>query len=185
VFNNDAGLFKPSMYANLTLFGEEQGESPVVPENAVLRSGATDIVILSLGNGKFTPVQVELGSYADGYYQILSGLNEGNTIVTSAQFLIDSESNLRAAISQFQSGEKKQTVNEKEHDHSHSLVREGIINVESIDINKDGKLFECPMDWNVLSDEDGRCPLCNMYLKEYTIKQIKANLDKYGYEYKK
>jgi len=185
VLNNDAGLFKPSMYANLTLIGEDQGESPVVPENAVLRSGATDIVILSLGDGKFKPIEVDLGTYADGHYQVLNGLNEGNRIVTSAQFLIDSESNLRAAISQFQSGEEKRIVNEKKHNHSNSIIREGIIDVEAVDINSNGKLFECPMDWNVISDEDGRCPVCNMNLKEYTIEEVKANLDKYGYEYNK
>jgi Cu(I)/Ag(I) efflux system membrane fusion protein/cobalt-zinc-cadmium efflux system membrane fusion protein len=71
------------------------------------------------------------------------------------------------------------------HDHSKSVVHEGVIDVESIDENKDGKLYECPMDWNVISDESGRCPVCNMKLKKYTIDEIKANLDKYGYEYKK
>ena len=60
-----------------------------------------------------------------------------------------------------------------------------MIDVEAIDKNKDGKLWECPMDWNVISDESGRCPLCNMKLKEYSIEEIKANLDKHGFEYKK
>ena len=41
------------------------------------------------------------------------------------------------------------------------------------------------MDWNVITDESGRCPLCNMKLKEYSIEQIKSNLDKHGFEYKK
>jgi len=76
-------------------------------------------------------------------------------------------------------------MEDEKHDHSSSLVREGIVDVESIDANNDGKLFECPMDWNVISDEDGRCPVCNMYLKEYTIEEVKTNLDKHGYEYKK
>ena len=204
VLNNQAGIFKPSMYASITIIGEDQGEYPVVPENAVLRSGSRDIVILALGDGKFKPVEVELGAYADGYYHILKGIYEGNTIVTSAQFLIDSESNLRAAISQFQTGmsemenvkgetkdvkreigDEKQELEDDKHEHSSSLVREGIIDVEGIDNNGDGKLFECPMDWNVLSDEAGRCPVCNMYLTEFTIDEVKTNLDKYGYEYEK
>ncbi|MBT8385875.1 MAG: efflux RND transporter periplasmic adaptor subunit, partial [Ignavibacteria bacterium] len=197
VIDNSSGNLKPAMFANIKIKGEELDNKPVVPENAVLRSGARDIVILSLGDGKFKPVEVELGTYADGYYQVLKGLNEENKIVTSAQFLIDSESNLRAAISQFQSGEgeidkdksemkdEKQETKEVEHDHSSSIVHEGVIDVEAIDMNKDGKLFECPMDWNVLSDEDGRCPLCNMYLKEFTIEEVKVNLDKNGFEYKK
>lgn len=64
------------------------------------------------------------------------------------------------------------------------LVRKGIIDVEGIDHNHDGKIHECPMDWNVLSDEVGRCPSCGMDLKEYTIADIKVNLKKYGYEFK-
>lgn len=207
---NNRGELKPSMFANITIDGEDLGKRPVVPENAAIRSGIKDIVILSLGNGKFKPQQVQLGGYADGYYQVLEGLSEGNTIVTSAQFLIDSESNLKAAISQFQTtghdhstltqsqDEKNEMGKEKKsevedstemkmegHDHPSSIVHERVIDVESIDKNNDGKLWECPMDWNVISDESGRCPVCNMRLKEYTIDEIKANLDKYGYEYKK
>jgi Cu(I)/Ag(I) efflux system membrane fusion protein len=202
--NNRNGELKPEMFANVVIEGIDLGEYPVVPENAVIRGGAKDIVILSIGDGKFKPMQIKLGSYADGLYQVLEGLTEGNKIVTSAQFLIDSESNLRAAINQFQSltgdiKEKKRETKdenlkmknentetkEKTHDHSSAVVHEGVIDVESIDENKDGKLLECPMDWNVISDEDGRCPLCNMYLKEYTIEEVKTNLAKNRFEYKK
>ncbi len=80
---------------------------------------------------------------------------------------------------------KKQKMKAEEHDHSTSIVHEGVINVEAIDKNKDVKLWECPMDWNVISDESGRCPVCNMKLKEYSIEDVKANLKKNGYEYKK
>lgn len=208
--NNSKGELKPSMFANVIIEGPTFDSTPVVPENAVIRGGKKDIVILDLGDGKFKPQEVKLGIYSDGYYQILSGLQVGNKIVTSAQFMIDSESNLKAAISQFQtntqevSSEMKDDNTEKtfevgneldetltskvrveEHDHSASIVHEGVIDVELIDKNKDGKLWECPMDWNVISDESGRCPLCNMKLKEYSIKDVKLNLDNHGYEYKK
>ena len=74
----------------------------------------------------------------------------------------------------------------KDADNSSSeLVREGTIDVESLDTNNDGSLYECPMDWNVLDDKDGSCPVCGMDLKEYSIAEVKANLDKYGYQYKK
>ncbi|MDT3697501.1 MAG: efflux RND transporter periplasmic adaptor subunit [Ignavibacterium sp.] len=212
---NIKGELKPSMFANVVIDGPSLKPAPVIPENAVIRTGKTDVVIVDLGDGKFKPLHVKLGIYSDGYYQILSGLKEGNKIVTSAQFLIDSESNLKAAVSQFQTGtavhssdktetpemkdEKPNTIDEKhkeqdekkemkmkeqEHDHTSSIVHQGIIDVESIDQNKDGKLWECPMDWNVISDESGRCPLCNMKLKEYSIEEIKVNLDKYGYKFK-
>ena len=205
--HNTKGELKPSMFANVVIEGPAFDSSPVIPENAVIRSGKMDMVIVDLGNGKFKPQQVELGIYSDGYYQVLNGLNAGNKIVTSAQFLIDSESNLKAAVNQFQTGthdhssqknemqemkdEEQETKNDKpemkmeEHDHSASIVHEGVIDVEAIDKNKDSKLWECPMDWNVISDEAGSCPLCNMKLKEYSIDEVKANLTKNGFEYKK
>ncbi|MFN3695006.1 MAG: efflux RND transporter periplasmic adaptor subunit, partial [Ignavibacterium sp.] len=207
---NINGELKPSMFANVVIEGPELKPTPVIPENSVIRSGKMDIVIVDLGNGKFKPQQVTLGIYSDGYYQVLSGLSEGNKIVTSAQFLIDSESNLRAAVSQFQTGtangksetkdgksemkmKDEQTeikrptkeIKKENHDHSSSIIHEGVIDVEAIDKNKDGKLWECPMDWNVISDESGRCPLCNMKLKEYSITEVKNNLEKNGFEYKK
>ena len=56
---------------------------------------------------------------------------------------------------------------------SDSIIRMGIINVEEIDVNGDGRVFQDPMDWNVISDEDGRCPVCGMFLKEVTIDEAK------------
>ncbi len=79
---------------------------------------------------------------------------------------------------------------EKNHDHKdqkmekHSIVREGEIDLMAIDKNKDGKVFQDPMDWNVISDEAGRCPLCEMKLKEVTLEEAKANLLKHGHKVK-
>lgn len=65
-----------------------------------------------------------------------------------------------------------------------SLVRTGKIDLAAIDENEDGKLYECPMDWNVISDDKGECPVCGMHLKEYSTADVTANLDKYGFEHK-
>jgi Cu(I)/Ag(I) efflux system membrane fusion protein/cobalt-zinc-cadmium efflux system membrane fusion protein len=65
-----------------------------------------------------------------------------------------------------------------------SIVREGIIDLEVIDKNKDGKVFQDMMDWNVISDKAGSCPVCEMKLKEVTIKEAKANLLKNGFKVK-
>lgn len=191
---------KPSMYANIVIKGKGLGNYPVVPEQAVLRSGQKSILILALGKGKFKPVEVTLGEYSNGYYQIPEGISAGDTIVTSAQFLIDSESNLRAALSQFNSSSKKDTMNMnngengemKDMDMNNNdeatvkdpRVRKGIIDLASIDKNKDGKLYEDIMDWNVISDEPGTCPLCGMTLREFSIKEVKENLTKHGFKYK-
>lgn len=112
--NNPKGDLKPSMFANVVIEGEDLGVYPVIPENAVLRGGRKDVVIIALGDGKFKPQEITLGGYSDGYYQVLDGLTKGSEIVTSAQFLIDSESNLRAAVSQFKNDDKLKTQKDKE-----------------------------------------------------------------------
>ena len=209
--DNSNGKLKPDMFANVVIEGIDLGEYPVVPENAVIRSGNKDIVILSIGNGKFKPTPVKLGSYADGLYQVLEGLSEGNKIVTSAQFLIDSESNLRSAIGQMQeSGQtdsmmknmnennqkeemkmqdkiktpdvKKSSAHEKEK--SFSIVRGEPVDVSSIDKNKDGQVYQDMMDWNVISDEPGECPLCGMILKELALDEARKNLLNHGFKVK-
>jgi hypothetical protein len=61
------------------------------------------------------------------------------------------------------------------------IVHEGIIDLQQIDENKDGMLFQDPMDWNVISDKPGKCPLCKMELKEVTLKEAKENLIENGF----
>lgn len=65
-----------------------------------------------------------------------------------------------------------------------NIVREGKIDLKAIDKNKDGKVYQDLMDWNVISDKPGKCPLCKMTLKEVTLKQAKANLRKHGFKVK-
>ena len=65
-----------------------------------------------------------------------------------------------------------------------SIIRKGVIDVEMIDKNKDGMVYQDPMDWNVISDEPGKCPLCKMTLEEVSIKDAKENLVQNGYEVK-
>ena len=65
-----------------------------------------------------------------------------------------------------------------------SIVREGTIDLGKIDKNGDGKVFQDMMDWNVISDEAGKCPLCGMTLKEVTIEKAKENLVKNNFKVK-
>ncbi|MBI1929222.1 efflux RND transporter periplasmic adaptor subunit [Candidatus Poribacteria bacterium] len=92
-------LLKPGMFANAFL-QVTLGEAVLaVSEDAVIHSGERNLVLLSKDGGKFQPVEVTLGTLAEGYYQVLGGLSGGETVVTSANFLIDSESQLKAAVS--------------------------------------------------------------------------------------
>jgi Cu(I)/Ag(I) efflux system membrane fusion protein/cobalt-zinc-cadmium efflux system membrane fusion protein len=113
-FSNPDGAFKPQMYAKVELQAPVSQETLVVPTQALIRSGARTIAVVSLGEGKFQPREVELGSEADSYSQVLSGLQEGMRIVTSAQFLIDSESNLKAAVQNMSSASPEESASGKE-----------------------------------------------------------------------
>ena len=99
VDNKDLKL-RPQMYANILI--RPPGVSGVVkvPQQAILHSGERSVVIVQKEKGVFEPREVELGLAGDGYQAVRSGLQPGEIIVTSSQFLIDSESNLKAAISQ-------------------------------------------------------------------------------------
>ncbi|MEK6571695.1 MAG: efflux RND transporter periplasmic adaptor subunit, partial [Bacteroidota bacterium] len=91
-------VFKPDMYATVKIKSPQVLKAIAVPDQAIIRSGERNIVVVSLGGGYFDPREVKLGVMADGYVQVLEGIREGENIVTSSQFLIDSESNLKAAI---------------------------------------------------------------------------------------
>ena len=97
-FGNQDRSLKPGMYANVILHSTISQDALVVPVQAVIHSGARSLAIASLGAGRFQPREIALGVEAEGLYQVLSGLREGERIVTSSQFLIDSESNLKAAL---------------------------------------------------------------------------------------
>lgn len=100
VHNTPNVEFKPEMYATVKIQSPVSVNAVAVPDQAIIRSGERNIVVVALGGGYFDPRDVKLGVSADGYVQVLDGLHAGETIVTSSQFLIDSESNLKAAISQ-------------------------------------------------------------------------------------
>ena len=98
--NTPDRLLKPQMFANVTIQSPLSKNVLSVSQQAVIHTGPRNIVIVSLSNGYFKPQEVKLGMSANGFVQVLNGLTAGQTIVTSSQFLIDSESNLKKAVSQ-------------------------------------------------------------------------------------
>ena len=198
--NNKDNDLKPAMFANVEIKSKVKDEAIAVPETALIRSGKKNIIVLALGEGQFKPVEVTIGNYSDGYYEVLSGIKLNDKIVTSGQFMIDSESNLRSAINLLSTNAEAKTAemsdaemknmdsaensNLEEHNHDNSIVHDGNIDLEAIDKNNDGKVFQDPMDWNVISDKAGRCPICNMILEEVSINEAKKNLKENGFEYK-
>jgi Cu(I)/Ag(I) efflux system membrane fusion protein len=100
---NRDGLLKPDMYLNARI-KIDRGERLTVPESAVMETGLRRIVFVAKGDGFFEPREVMLGEKSEDYYEVKSGLSEGDSVVTSANFLIDSESKLKAALSTMASG---------------------------------------------------------------------------------
>ncbi|MFZ5800443.1 MAG: efflux RND transporter periplasmic adaptor subunit, partial [Candidatus Omnitrophota bacterium] len=94
---NPEGELKPDMYVDVQVTSD-LGAHLVVPEEAILDSGLRKIVFLALDNGYFKPVEIKTGLADEQYVKVLEGLKEGDNVVVSGNFLIDSESKLKAAL---------------------------------------------------------------------------------------
>jgi multidrug efflux pump subunit AcrA (membrane-fusion protein) len=96
---NPDGMLKPEMFGNMVIAGSPKQNVIAIPQQAVIRSGRRTLAIVALGEGRFEPRDLTLGlDSGDGWLEVVEGLVEGEEIVVSSQFLIDSESNLQEAI---------------------------------------------------------------------------------------
>lgn len=98
---NPGLLLKPAMFAQVELAVGAKTKVVTVPLSAVIDSGTRQMVLLSLGEGRFEPREVKLGSRSDSHVEVLEGVKAGDSVVSSANFLIDAESNLKAAVGGF------------------------------------------------------------------------------------
>lgn len=97
-FSAPAHLLKSAMYVVAVIHGDVRTDVLAVPQEALILTETESRMIVALGQGRFKPVRVQTGVETDGKVEILSGLEEGDQVVVSAQFLIDSESNLQASL---------------------------------------------------------------------------------------
>jgi len=98
---NPEGLLRAEMYVDATIDTGNSQPMLAIPDNAVLDTGTRQTVLVDMGQGRFEPREVKLGHRGGGYVEIRKGLTEGEPVVTSANFLIDAESNLKAALKGF------------------------------------------------------------------------------------
>ncbi len=115
---NAAGRLRAGMFATVTFRPVAAREALTVPALAVLRTGQRNVVVLSLGDGRFEPRAVTLGHQASGLVEVVEGLEEGDRVVTSAQFLIDSEARLQEAIQKMIAQSANSQRSGREHDHA-------------------------------------------------------------------
>ncbi len=102
---NPDGRLRADMAATVEIASPIEGSQVAVPDSAVIDSGRRQVVLVELGEGRYAPRPVRLGARAPGWVQVLDGLQAGERVVTQATFLIDAESNIRAALAAF--GEAK------------------------------------------------------------------------------
>jgi RND family efflux transporter MFP subunit len=165
---------KPGMNALVTIHAVMKRRSITVPDQAVIHSGLRTLVVVSKGGGYFEPREIRTGQTAGGYTEVLSGVGEGDDIVVSSQFLIDSESNLKAAVMKM-AGKKEDAgsapMGNPPARGSTIITMEGMPDMNhphhdsAAPMKKINKiLYTCPMDPEVVSDKPGSCPKCGMNL---------------------
>ena len=167
-FENPGYFLKPGMFVSVHLVSELDPSALLVPDSAVLRSGEKNTVFVALDGGKFDARTVVLGAGAEpDLWQVLSGLKEGERVVTSGQFMLDSESQLREAIRKMSEpadagGASRTTVV--------AAAEREATNAAAGDV-----VYVCPMPAHVsiTYDHPGNCPICGMALVPVTPADLK------------
>jgi RND family efflux transporter MFP subunit len=168
-FHNPGYFLKPGMFATVELVSDLAPSVLLVPDAAVLRSGEKNTIFVVLPGGKFEARTVILGQPAqDDMDQVLGGLSEGERVVTSGQFMLDSESQLREAIQKMSSpGEMAAAEPTPGTNETASAAPVGT--------NADKMVWVCPMPEHISIEYDhpGKCPICGMTLVPVTPAELK------------
>jgi len=133
-FDNKSQVLRPNMFARITIFGSETTPVVHVPREALIRGGAVNRVVLALGEGRFRAQPVDIGIESSNRVEIRSGIAEGELVVTSGQFLIDSESNIDSALARLDEDARADLPNRVQ---IGAVVRETDLNATKITIQHD------------------------------------------------
>ena len=159
---NDKLELKPDMYANVKI-EIDLGNKLTVPEPAVIYTGRRRLVFVDIGEGRLRPTQVKLGTLADGRYEVLSGLNDGDKVVTSGNFLVAAESRIRSAATYW--GGADETSPPPVPEPTKTQVNPSPAPVKSPRKPKPAAvIYTCPMHPHIERSEPGTCPICQMQL---------------------
>jgi rubrerythrin len=160
-FENPGYFLKPGMFVSVQIASELKPSALLAPDSAVLRSGEKNTVFVALPGGKFDPRAVVLGPESEhNMYEVISGLQDGERVVTSGQFMLDSESQLREAIEKMR-GPASATTAAAPTPGTNEVGQTSSTNAE-----KEGVVYVCPMPEHVsiTYDHPGKCPICGMAL---------------------
>jgi membrane fusion protein, copper/silver efflux system len=166
-FENPGYFLKPGMFVSVQIASELAASALLVPDSAVLRSGEKNTVFIALDGGKFDARTVVLGPEGEnGMYEVVSGLNEGDRVVSSGQFMLDSESQLNEAIAKM-----REPVSAVEAENSTATNS----TAKTAPPKADGStVYVCPMPEHVsiTYDHPGKCPICGMALVPVTSAEL-------------
>jgi Cu(I)/Ag(I) efflux system membrane fusion protein len=126
-FDNADESLKPNMFANVTIYAGPKSEIIVIPREALIRTGTEERVILSIGDGRYQPRKVVAGIESGDWVEISHGLDEGDVVVTSGQFLIDSEASLKASFKRMSSADTDSAMKTVSTMKSEAITGTGII----------------------------------------------------------
>ena len=178
-FENLDMALKPGMFTNIRLESTLQGDALLIPREAYIDSGTRQVAFVDLGNGKFAPRDIQVGVEAEnGMTQVLYGLDEGEVVVTSGQFMLDGESKLKEAVAKMMEAERAKVSKRSPtsgHEMEHAHDPESAEPPGDDAIPSDAR-YACPMDKHpdeddpalqgaYFSPEPGRCPSCGMEFK--------------------
>ncbi len=183
-FENEALELKPEMYASVMLAAELGRDALLIPREAYVDSGVRKLAFVDLGGGRFQPREIQVGVEGeDGMVEVLYGLDEGDVVVTSGQFMLDAESKLKEAVAKMM--EASRTPSEKkpqgggtasEHARHDPHAGHQTPTTQPATTVPRGAEFACPMERHpdeadpanrgpYFASEPGRCPRCGMTLK--------------------
>ena len=163
-FHNPGLFLKPGMFATVEVHAELEPDALLIPDTAVLRSGDKKTVFVALENGKFEPRLVTLGPRGENdQYEVLTGLKEGERVVTSGQFLLDSESQLREAIQKMLNPNVASSPPPQHAELSAATVSSSS---QMPPPEQTPSSYVCPMPEHatIKYDHPGKCPICSMTL---------------------
>lgn len=162
-FYNPGYFLKPGMYASAEIHAELDPDTVLVPDTAILRSGETNTVFVAQAGGTFEPRTISIGPRGSGgVFQVLGGLKPGERVVTSGQFLLDSESQLREAVQKMQGADSASPAPMEGSSPSTISSDSPALPAATPEQMK----YVCPMPEHVsiTYDHPGKCPICGMPL---------------------
>lgn len=164
-FHNPGLFLKPGMFATVEIRAELEPLALLVPDTAILRSGEKNTVFVALEGGRFEPRTVTLGPRSENNaYQVISGLNDGEQVVVSGQFMLDSESQLREAIQKMLNPGAPLKAPEEHEGHAPASPAAARTPAST------PSAHVCPMPEHssIKYEHGGKCPICGMTLIPFT-----------------